>query len=92
MKRIDWKNMSVCGWIVALLVIFPVMLVGETLVTGGLVIGCIIALLGVFFVYMGINATQKDGEKFDWFKMLNGLIGAGISVMVILGGRLLGAL
>lgn len=92
MKRIDWKNMSVCGWIVALLVIFPVMLVGETLVTGGLVIGCIIALLGVFFVYMGINATQKDGEKFDWFKMLSGLIGAGISVMVILGGRLLGAL
>lgn len=84
--------MSVCGWIVALLVIFPVMLVGETLVTGGLVIGCIIALLGVFFVYMGINATQKDGEKFDWFKMLSGLIGAGISVMVILGGRLLGAL
>lgn len=84
--------MSVCGWIVALLVIFPVMLVGETLVTGGLVIGCIIVLLGVFFAYMGVNATQKGGEKFDWCQLWSGLTGAGISVMVILGGRLLGAL
>lgn len=84
--------MSVCGWLVALFVIFPVLLVGETLTTGGLAIGCVIALLAVFVAYMGINATGKDGAKFDWCQFWSGLAGAGISVLVVVGGHLLGML
>lgn len=84
--------MSVCGWLVALFVIFPTMLAGETLLTGGLVVGCVIALLAVFAAYMGINATGKDGAKFDWRQFWSGLAGAGISVLVVVGGHLLGML
>lgn len=62
MKKFDLKSMSVCGWLVALFVIFPVLLVGETLTTGGLVIGCVIALLAVFVAYMGINATGRMAQ------------------------------
>lgn len=92
MKKFDLKSMSVCGWLVALFVIFPVLLVGETLTTGGLAIGCVIALLAVFVAYMGVNATGKDGVKFDWRQFWSGLAGAGISVLVVVGGHLLGML
>lgn len=92
MKKFDLKSMSVCGWLVALFVIFPVLLVGETLTTGGLAIGCVIALLAVFVAYMGVNATGKDGVKFDWSQFWSGLAGAGISVLVVVGGHLLGML
>lgn len=92
MKKIDLKSMSVCGWLIALFIIFPTLLVGETLETGGLIIGCVIALLVVFFAYMGINATQKKEEKFDWGQFWSGLIGSGISILVIIVGHLLGML